>query len=68
MTNQKLLWNLFSRNFSTQLQTFVPKHNPVIEADVKLLEDFIANSNQIVVLTGAGISTESGLFIINQSN
>lgn len=55
---------MFVNNFSTKLQIFVPKHNPVIETDIKLLEEFIANSKKIVVLTGAGISTESGLFSI----
>lgn len=58
MTALKLL---FPRNFTTQLHNFVPKHSPVFENDVKLLEDFINNSNKILVLTGAGISTESGL-------
>lgn len=50
----------FSRNFSTELLNFVPKHFPVTGSDVRLLEDFLKNSDKIVVLTGAGISTESG--------
>lgn len=50
-----------SRTFSTDLLTFVPKHNPVVQTDVTLLEDFIARAERIVVVTGAGISTESGI-------
>lgn len=41
-------------------QQFVPKHLPVLDEDVKRLEDFLINKSNIVVLTGAGISTESG--------
>lgn len=47
-------------NFSATLQ-FVPKHNPVQESDVRRLEDFLMSKPNIVVLTGAGISTESGI-------
>lgn len=41
-------------------QKYVPTHLPVLEEDVKKLEDFLINKPNIVVLTGAGISTESG--------
>lgn len=50
-----------SRHFSTQLHQFVPKHNPVNEEDLKILKNFILSSKKLVVLTGAGISTESGI-------
>lgn len=40
---------------------FVPKHSPVNERDLKLLRDFVENHKNILVLTGAGISTESGI-------
>lgn len=43
-------------------QQFVPKHQPVLERDVKRLESFLLSKPNIVVLTGAGISTESGEF------
>ncbi|KAI9590449.1 hypothetical protein GQX74_008616 [Glossina fuscipes] len=42
-------------------QQFVPKHQPVLERDVKRLESFLLSKPNIVVLTGAGISTESGI-------
>lgn len=57
-------FRIFLRNFSSEALCFVPKHNPVIETDVKLVEDFIARSERIFVLTGAGISTESGLTLV----
>jgi NAD-dependent deacetylase sirtuin 4 len=40
---------------------FVPKHDPVTEEDVELVERLISQGHPICVLTGAGISTESGL-------
>ncbi|KAL5278911.1 SIRT4 family protein [Megaselia abdita] len=48
----------FSRLLRSQ---FVPKHNPVYDKDIKLLEDFLISKPNILVLTGAGISTESGI-------
>lgn len=45
------------RRFSNQ---FVPKHEPANPADVLKLENFLADKNHVLVLTGAGISTESG--------
>lgn len=41
-------------------EQFVPKHNPVPEKYIKFLEEFLADKPKILVLTGAGISTESG--------
>ncbi|XP_076249548.1 NAD-dependent protein deacylase Sirt4 [Calliopsis andreniformis] len=41
--------------------TFVPKCEPVNNLDVLKLKGFINNHNNICVLTGAGISTESGI-------
>lgn len=41
---------------------FVPKHLPATEADIhKLRNFFLTHQTDILVLTGAGISTESGL-------
>ncbi|XP_005180474.1 NAD-dependent protein deacylase Sirt4 [Musca domestica] len=42
-------------------QQYVPKHQPAVEKDIKKLEDFLMDKPKIVVLTGAGISTESGI-------
>ncbi|XP_050302038.1 NAD-dependent protein deacylase Sirt4 [Anthonomus grandis grandis] len=52
---------LLARQYSTQLQQFVPKHNPCCETDVNILQDFLDHSKKVLVLTGAGISTESGI-------
>lgn len=39
---------------------FVPKHEPVHAKDVENLAKFLADKPNILVLTGAGVSTESG--------
>lgn len=40
---------------------FIPKHLPATANDVKNLYDFIYGSEKLLVLTGAGVSTESGI-------
>lgn len=40
---------------------YVPKHEKALDSDVKLLEKFLEDKPHILVLTGAGISTESGI-------
>ncbi|KAL7742809.1 hypothetical protein ACLKA6_019618 [Drosophila palustris] len=42
-------------------QQYVPQHKPALEDDIKRLEDFLLSKPNILVLTGAGISTESGI-------
>lgn len=49
----------FSRSFATQF--FVPKHDIVRDEDVEKVRNFLYDKPRILVLTGAGISTESGL-------
>lgn len=39
---------------------FVPKHEPAHEKDVESLAKFLDDKPNILVLTGAGVSTESG--------
>lgn len=51
------------RYFASQLLKFVPKYAPVLDSDVFLLKNYINNYNKILVLTGAGISTESGAYL-----
>ncbi|XP_013785546.1 NAD-dependent protein deacylase Sirt4-like [Limulus polyphemus] len=41
--------------------SFVPCHSPVNSKDIEKLQEFIDNSTRLLVLTGAGISTESGI-------
>lgn len=53
--NVKSYWSLYKN-----LQ-FVPHHLPAMEKDIKKLENFLMDKPNILVLTGAGISTESGI-------
>ncbi|XP_052072676.1 NAD-dependent protein lipoamidase sirtuin-4, mitochondrial-like [Mytilus californianus] len=39
----------------------VPPNSPANETDVKTFKDFIEKSKKLLVITGAGVSTESGL-------
>lgn len=57
------------KKLRTEPFSFVPKHLPVSENDVELLREFINKSRRLFVLTGAGISTESGIRaqLLNQS-
>lgn len=41
----------------------VPKHKPPNNEDINILKDFITQHKKILILTGAGISTESGIII-----
>lgn len=58
--NSVLRFRLNASRLKQQL-TFVPKHEPVKENDIKKLEDFLLAKPNVLVLTGAGISTESGI-------
>lgn len=40
---------------------FVPKHLPASQDEIKTLENFLMDKPNTLVLTGAGISTESGI-------
>ena len=40
---------------------FVPKHRSAQEEDISKLQQFLDKSEKLVVITGAGISTESGI-------
>jgi len=40
---------------------FVPQHKETQERDIELLQEFLNPSKKLLVLTGAGISTESGI-------
>lgn len=49
------------RCYSISALNFVPKHSLATEEDLTKLKNFIFKSNKILTLTGAGISTESGI-------
>lgn len=44
-----------------QVLNYVPKHEPVSKANLVALADYFLNNGKILVLTGAGVSTESGI-------
>lgn len=47
--------------YSSGSMKYVPSHEPAIESDLRRLEKFLDDKPHILVLTGAGISTESGI-------
>lgn len=53
----------FVRHHSDQ---FVPKHEAANPKDVEKLVKFLTDKHHVLVLTGAGISTESGKFHTTQ--
>jgi hypothetical protein len=55
--------NNVSKYQQASLSAFVPKANFVKQDDLDKLNEFIFNSKNLFVLSGAGLSTESGRFI-----
>nr|CAD7599725.1 unnamed protein product [Timema genevievae] len=51
----------FKSKCSLHSLAFVPKHNPADEAEIEKLKHFLKYRENICVLTGAGVSTESGI-------
>lgn len=49
-----------NRSKNTKQNFFVPRHNPVKADEIQKLQEFLSDKPKILVLTGAGISTESG--------
>lgn len=60
-----MFYHIITINFAAKANfsdfTFVPKCKPVKDSDVLRLKEFIDSHNKICILTGAGISTESGI-------
>ena len=50
-----------STHSSPESDKFVPDCGKVLESDLQSLQDFLDTHNNVFVLTGAGISTESGI-------
>ena len=51
-------FNLSVRRLSHE---YVPKHKKTTNYEIQVLQQFIDSVNKVLVLTGAGISTESGI-------
>ncbi|KXJ80886.1 hypothetical protein RP20_CCG022056 [Aedes albopictus] len=54
-------WLIGTRASFSSKSIFVPAHEPALESDLHRLEKFLEDKPHILVLTGAGISTESGI-------
>lgn len=63
--HSRVLPNVFfstlAKNVSSSTETYVPPHREPFKADVEQLQEFLSRSERLFVLTGAGISTESGI-------
>lgn len=62
----KMLVGCQQKRNATNLQNcrqemFVPKHEEARESDIRQLREMLRSSRNLLVLTGAGISTESGI-------
>ncbi|CAH0402786.1 unnamed protein product [Chilo suppressalis] len=51
----------FHINTISRQIVYIPKHKPPDHKDFETLRDFLLRNNKILILTGAGISTESGI-------
>ena len=49
------------RLLSHHQAAFVPAHGDASDRDIAALQDFVSSSSKLLVLTGAGASTESGI-------
>lgn len=43
------------------ISKFVPKFDTIVKTDLETIGRFVQNSKRLFVLSGAGISTESGI-------
>lgn len=71
LQNKRNLLETFKFVFSAQTAScsrFVPKHEPVHDRDVEKLSKFLEDKPNILVLTGAGVSTESGDAIVSYAH
>lgn len=46
---------------SSGLLRFVPTSKPPVDTDIEKLQLFLNQATKLLVLTGAGVSTESGI-------
>jgi len=56
-----LLYNSSVGRRNCSKLAFVPKHRETSNEDIERLSEFLVNKRKILVITGAGISTESGI-------
>ncbi|XP_064485329.1 NAD-dependent protein deacylase Sirt4-like [Ornithodoros turicata] len=53
--------NILRSHLQVRLFQYVPKHKPCSKEDIEKLQDFVSRKKNLLVLTGAGISTESNI-------
>ena len=60
---QQVTKHIFPSNLQRNCASlaFVPKHRSAVEEDILKVQDFVTNADNLLVITGAGISTESGI-------
>ena len=46
---------------NAETHEYVPKHKKATNYEIQVLQQFVNSVNKVLVLTGAGISTESGI-------
>lgn len=52
---------IFFRSHSHHTHSFVPANRPVLEEELYILRKFLRRTDRLFVMTGAGVSTESGI-------
>jgi NAD-dependent deacetylase sirtuin 4 len=57
----KVFFSSLATESITSKETYVPPHHQPLSEDVQKLQEFLSHSKRLFVLTGAGISTESGI-------
>lgn len=53
-------WKIICKQAKCNLK-FVPKHKPCCQENLDIIQRFLDENEKILLLTGAGISTESGI-------
>ncbi|XP_054274051.1 NAD-dependent protein deacylase Sirt4-like [Macrosteles quadrilineatus] len=61
--SSKNLTNQINNHHSGRVRRvdFVPKHQPVTRDQLSIIDNFFTRNRRILVITGAGVSTESGI-------
>jgi NAD-dependent deacetylase sirtuin 4 len=57
----KLFYSSLATDRIPSNEIYVPPHEKPLTNDIHQLQKFISNSARLFILTGAGISTESGI-------
>jgi NAD-dependent deacetylase sirtuin 4 len=57
----KQIHRFFPKAYFSSIETYVPPHHKPLTDDINKLQEFLSHSKRLFVITGAGISTESGI-------